>query len=423
VAWAKVVINASMHCRVACFVEVWFRVADGKPVDTKSPLYDEVSNAIDYYLTRPPKRGAPPGAFEEITLAHIYLKPDREEPNLTTKRRLYAFVHKFKVANIIREFVNIQALINLKATEKFEDLQSNFFKEIPSVPYWKQKISQQRLPAKLQGNAQLAQINSYLKNRIREGKKRIARSNYPKLDLSLSDLAAFIATSGTLLLLLGYIHVFIVNSYFGIPYQQYFQASDYIASSVNGLAAIFLGAFLAAGYGFLFWSTISSYSTQSASLYAQSFSSRAYNWMFHVLGTSSLLSLATVYYFEQRIDALSFLGASLYVGIPLIAHFCVLFCSNPLRAVFLLGLVYIATMQTISDALREIERVLQIKSSAPMRTLEFTHGTYSEPEWYVLAVTSSFVIMRHSVDGAIRVVPKSDLKRIDNVPQSIPGQR
>src|ERR1051326_3754715 len=104
VAGARVVINASMHCRVACFVEVWFRVADGKPVDTKSPLYDEVSNAIDYYLTRPPKRGAPPGAFEEITLAHIYLKPDREEPNLTTKRRLYAFVHKFKVANIIREF-------------------------------------------------------------------------------------------------------------------------------------------------------------------------------------------------------------------------------------------------------------------------------------------------------------------------------
>ncbi len=405
-----------MYCRVACFVEVWPRVADGKPVDNTSPLYKEVSKVIDYYLTRPPKGSAPPGVFEQIILSHIYLKADRQEPNLAEKKQFYAFVHKFKIANIIRDFANIQALINLKATEKFAKLQSSWYNETPSVPYWKQKVALQRLSAKLRGGVQLTQINSYLKKRTKEGKLKIARTNYPKLDFSLSDLGAFIAISGTLLLLLGYLHVFIVNSYFGVPFQQYFQASDYIASSANGLGAIFLGAFLAAAYGFLFWSTLSSYSVQNISLYAQTFSSRAHNWILHFLGIGALLALGTVYYFEGRIDSLSFLVASLYVGSQLIARFCVLFFSDHLRALFFLSLVYISTMQTISDALREIERVLQIKSGPSVRTLEFVDRKYSEPEWYVLAITSSFVIMRHKLDGAIRVLPKEDLKLIESTP-------
>ncbi len=299
-------------------------------------------------------------------------------------------------------------------------LQAGLYKETPSVPYWKEKVSQKRLPDKLRGDVKLGRINSYLKKRIKEGKLHIARSNYPKLDFSLSDLGAFIAVSGTLLILLGYLHVYIVNTYFGVTYQRYFQASDYIASSVNGIAGIFLGAILAAAFGFFYWSSINSYSVQSASIVARSFSSRLNDWVIHFVGIGALLALGTVFYNDHRIDSLSFFGASVYIGWQLIGRFCSLYFANPLRALFFLSFAYLAAAQTIADALHEIEQVTHLKTGPPTRTLQFVDRSYSEPEWHVLAITSGFVIMRHQLDGAIRVLPTADLKQVDSVPRASP---
>jgi hypothetical protein len=417
-AWSTGVIKTSMHCRVACFVEAWAQAAEGKPVDAESTLFKEISEVIEYYLSRPPKGAASPGIFEQIVLAHIYLRRPQHEEDLSAKKRYHRFVHRLKIAKIIREFYNIQFLINLRATEQFASLQTILYKETPSVPYWKEKVAQNRLPDKLRGNPQLGRINSYLKKRIKAGKLRIARSNYPKLDFSFSDLGAFIAVSGTLLLLLGYLHVFIVNTYFGVPYQRYFQASDYIASSANGFTGVFLGAVLGAGFGFFYWSSVNSYSTQSASIVARSFSSRLNDWVIHFVGIGALLALGTVFYNDHRIDSLSFLGASLYIGGQLIGRFCSLYFANPLRALFIVTLVYVAVVNTIADAFHEIEKVTRLKSGPSTRTLQFVDRSYSEPEWYVLAITSGFVIMRHQLDGAIRVLRKADLKQVDSVPSA-----
>ena len=411
-------MKSSMRCRQACFVEVWAQTAEGKPVDGNSRLFREIWEVIDYYLSRPPKRMEPPGHLEQIILPQIYLVRPQPELNLNARKRYYRFAHKFKIAKIIHEYANIQFLINLKATEAFASLQETLYKETPSVSYWKALVARRRLPDKLDENTKPRRIDSYLKKKIKEGKLRIARSNYPKLDFSFSDLGAFIAVSGALLLLLGYLHVYIVNSYFGVPYQWYFQTSDYIASSANGIGGVFLGAIVAAAFGFFYWSAVNSYSLQSASVIAQSFSSRLHSWILHFLGCSALLALVVVFYNEGRIDSLSFLVASLYIGSLLIGRFCSLYFTNPLRALFFITLAYVATADAVADSLREIEQVTRLKSGSPTRILRFVDRSYSEPEWYVLAITSGFVIMRHQLDGAIRVLPKSDLKEIDSGPNA-----
>lgn len=417
-AQASTVIKASLYCQTACFVEVWPKIADGAPVDPESLLYKEASQAIEYYLSRPPKGYLSPGVWERIALPHIYL--NSQEPTLTAKKRYYAFVHKFRIAKTVGEFANIQVLINLRATEQFSALGYSWHNEESSVSYWKQKIDEQQLPPTLRENARLSRISSYLKTRIREGKRTIARSNYPKLDFSFSDLGAFIAVSGALLLFLGYLHVWIVNSHFDITYQQYFETSDYIAGSIDRIAAIFFGSLLAAAYGFLFSSTLSSYSTQSAYLYTKTLSARAESWILHFTGMMAFCALGIIYYRQRHIDWMSALIAGTYVWGLLIGRFCVLFFLNPLRALFFLNLVFISIMLTVWSSFREIERVLQNKSNPSVRTLEFADRIYSEPEWSVLAITSSFVIMRHQIDGTVRVLPKSNLKRIDSVPSATP---
>jgi hypothetical protein len=415
--WSKEVMKTSMNCRVACFVEVWAKAAPEQPVDRDSKLYKGASDAIDYYLSRPPKMNASPGHFEQMILPHIYLSRTQQQPNLSKKKQYYRFVRQHKIAKIIREFANIQFLINLKATEQLSWLQTSFlYKETPTTPYWKAKVAPQRLPEELRGNVRLGRIKSYLKRRIKRGKTHIARSNYPKLDFLFSDIVAFIAVSGTLLILLGYLHVLIVSAYFGVPYQRYFQASDYIASGANSIGALFLGAVLGIAFSLFYRSTLDSYSLQAASIEAQSFSSRLNDWVLHFIGVGSLLTLGVVFYNERRIDPLAFLTASLYVGMQLIGRFCVLYFSNPLRALFFMSLAYVATVQTVTSTLREIDGILNTKGATSIRKLEFKDQTYSEPEWRILDFTSKFVIMRHQLDGAIRVMPNAELKRIDSIP-------
>ena len=76
-------------------------------------------------------------------------------------------------------------------------------------------------------------VRAFFADLVRELKLSFARANYIKIDFTLSDLTALIALCGALLLVLGYVRIFILGGYFGFPFQNYFGIADYLATSLN----------------------------------------------------------------------------------------------------------------------------------------------------------------------------------------------
>ena len=61
-------------CDVACFVEVWTKIADGKPVDTSDKLYSQINEAIEFYLFKDGFSRQEYGLFESDLLTWHFSK-------------------------------------------------------------------------------------------------------------------------------------------------------------------------------------------------------------------------------------------------------------------------------------------------------------------------------------------------------------
>src|SRR5438270_13286100 len=47
---AKKFTKMSTLCHVSCFVAIWSQITEGKPIDRDSPLFDEITDVINFHL-------------------------------------------------------------------------------------------------------------------------------------------------------------------------------------------------------------------------------------------------------------------------------------------------------------------------------------------------------------------------------------
>jgi hypothetical protein len=134
---------------------------------------------------------------------------------------------------------------------------------------------------------------------------------------------------------------------------------------------------------------------------------------YHFTGISSLVALAVVYFRDDYIDDLSALGALVYFGALAIARASVAVFENPLKAYLAMGLVYFSLVATLTGALREMQRLDQLPTGSPVRTLQFEDARYDEREWQIIAFTTDYVIVRNRQTKQILVRPRKELKSIE----------
>ena len=410
-----------MRCRVACIIEAWDKITEHKPLDLDSPLYDQLDNVIKYYLTRVSNSRASIGLIERGLLPHNGISWKERASGIEKERPYFKFVLKHRLARIIKQYVNIQYYINFCATEQFSSIEEKFG-ESPSGPFWKAKVDFDQLPMPLRDSKKPNVINSYLKTRIKEAKRKLAHANYLKVDFSTSDLTAFVALSGTILLVLGYLQVAILSTYFGVPYQRYFDVSDYIAASINSIDKYLLGAFIAFVFGYFQIASAESFVLHRASFKHRPLSDRTHIWIWHFTGISSVVALCVVFFTRKLIDPFSLYVAGLYIGMQIIGSISAKFFVNPAKAYLFISLAFIAILGGVDGSIREIYRIEYPESHPTIRTLQFEDKNYSEPEWSVLAITSDFVILRQQSNGLIEVRAKSDLKGVFDVGNVAPIQ-
>jgi hypothetical protein len=397
----------------ACFVEAWDKITDGKPVDIESPFFKQLNAAITYYLNRPIFYRDALGILECQILPYGALYWELRERYKKEAASHFRFVLQHRLARIFRKYRNTAMAINLRATEDIASFERSSQLE-PSAAYWKSRVVSELLPLKIRNAKSSRPIGRYLKSAVRQAKRTLARKNYYKVDFSTSDITAFIALSGTLLLLLGYVQIAAVHLYFGIPYQRYFGTSDYVASSINSVDKYLLSALVSAVAAYVSVSTIHSYSLPSDRIKTP-ISDRIISWMYHAMGVSSILVLVFSFLTTKRIDTLLLAVACTYVGIYIIANVSLRFFVNPFKAYLFLCLILSAAVNAAAGTIGEINRIVASQAGSPVRVLKFVDNSYVEPDWNVLAITKEFVILRRRSDGFIQVRNKSDLRSIDDV--------
>jgi hypothetical protein len=401
---------------VFCFLEVWRKLTGDKPVDLESPLYHEINETIDFYLSKSSNSRDRIPILEREILPFNYMKWVLRDAHKGKEKKFHDFVCGHHLAGMMTKHINLRNYINCRAAEELAPFESAI-NEMPIASYWKSRFSPAQLPKPVQRRRRPRFILSYLRKQIKQAKRDIASSNYLKIDFSTTDLTALITLSGAILLLLGYCRVAILNWWFGVPYQRYYAISDYITNSVNSISQYLVAATIVAIYWGFYLATINAYSLQSAAVKASALGGRINNWIIHLLGVSSFVALATVFIKEGKIDAVSLEIALAYLGMPIIGYVSAKFFLTPYRAFLFLSLFFTAFVTGLAGVLLEIERVAAPSAGPPMRVLKFPDAEYTEPEWAVLGFTSDFIILRRRYDGLIQVLSKSDLKRIDNVPR------
>lgn len=93
----------SSYCATGCFVECWRSISGEKPVDSESPIFTEIFDAIDYFFYKAAfKRGDNFGVFERVILGVRYSKWVLRDVVRPDAKRAYRFVRKYRLARIFR---------------------------------------------------------------------------------------------------------------------------------------------------------------------------------------------------------------------------------------------------------------------------------------------------------------------------------
>ena len=401
-------------CNVLCFLEIWRKITNDKPVDERLPLYDQINDAIDFYLSLSSNSRGEIPIFERDILRYNYVKWVLRNRQKEKENQAHDFVRENDLAATMEKYTNLRNYINYRATEELTPFELAV-KHSPSAEYWKFRFLREKLPAPLQTRPRPRFIRSYLQKQIIKSKRAIASSNYLKIKFSLSDVTALIEISAAILLVLGYSRVAIINWWFGIPYQNYYSISDYIASSVNSIAQYLIAAAAAAVLWGLYLATINAHSLQTAGVEARRLGGRINSWLLHIVGITGACALIVVFIVQHRIDALSLEAIVLYLGMPAIGYVSANFFSTPYRAFLFLSLFFTAFVSGLGGVFLEIERVAALSSGLPVRLIKFVDKEYVEPDWAVIGITSDFVILRRRRDGSIQVRLKRELRSIENL--------
>ncbi len=329
----------------------------------------------------------------------------------------FNFVRRNRLARIVRFYANLQNYINYIATKEIAPLEESA-KQTRSCERWKSEVVFNRLPAELKDEPhQARRLAAFLRKKLRAAKREIAAKNYLKLDFTLSDLSAFVAISGALLLLLGFARIAILGTYFGIPFAQYFGTTDYIASGVGEIYAYVAGALVATLASLAYLATATAVSLQAIELQRRTWSGCIRSWVWHFTGASAVVAAAVVVLRDNAIDA-TLLGVALtYVGVLIIAEVSARFFTNPLKGWTALTLVFASAVATLVGTISEARRIEYTAPGEPHRVIRFTDATFNQPPWKIFAITNNFVILRRQIDGLVIVKNKSDLRSIEDQPK------
>jgi hypothetical protein len=220
-------------CHVNCLFEVWGQIAAGAPLDSESRLYKDADATIAYYLMRPSvnRESFVPVESTILTANFVYWHRAKQSPPNAAKH--FNFVRNNRLARIVRFYANLQNNINYLATKEIAPIQAKL-KQTESCDHWKTEVAFNRLPVELKDEQHRPRrVASFLRKKLRAIKREIATKSSLKIDFTLSDVSAFIAISGALLLVLGFARVAILGWYFAIPFPRYFGTTDYIASGIG----------------------------------------------------------------------------------------------------------------------------------------------------------------------------------------------
>ena len=397
-------------CDVACFVEAWTRITDGKPVDSTNILYSELNEAIEYYMFKDGLSRKDYGLYERDVLSWHYGLSILQKYSRTKIRALYAFVSHHKIADILVKYRNISNYICFRATKDLSKLEFGLGHETSSL-YWMERFRRARLPEFLRFDPFVWKISRWLKSVSNKSKRELAKINYVKYDFSFSELASLVAVLGSLTFLLGYLRVMVIFSHFGVRYENYFSIVDYLSVSMAALSRYFPIVVLVFFFQLLFVATLNSYSITPAVPTKRPLSERVQTWYLHVVGLSGVAALVSVFVREHRIDADAFLVSGMYIGIWPLVTVSVRFFESPYKAFLLGGIILTATIDDVADAIRAIEAAQN--STDEQQIIHLQSGTdYSATVWATLGATSDFVILRRRADGMVEVLRKADIRSV-----------
>jgi hypothetical protein len=401
------------NCNAACFIECWTVAEKGKLIDIDSPLADKINNAIDYYLTRAVYARGEFGTYERFLLGAQYARwftRDRTKPD-EHRARNFAAEHE-NLAAIFEKYENLHNYVCFTASKEIEKLEVHG-KEPISEKYWRSRVRFDLLPRPLTDKTKASAVRKFFADLVRELKLSFARANYAKLDFTLSDLTTLATLCGVLLLVLGYVRIFILGAYFGFPFQNYFGVGDYLATSLNSTGQVLLGAALAGVSGYVSIATSNSYSVQQTEMQTNSTPARIMRFGYHFVGLSAVVAALLAYFRLGYFDTSSALWALVYVGVFAISRASIAIFENPLKAYVVMSMIYFSFAATLTGAFGEIDRLNHPRDSSTKRMLQFEDARYDEKEWQIIAFTADYVILRNRQTQQLVVRPRKDLKSIE----------
>jgi hypothetical protein len=400
------------NCNVACFIECWMSVAKGKLIDTNSPLAGQINNAVEYYLTKAVYERGEFGKLERLLLDLQYALWFARDIKKSDESCAQDFAAEHDLVPIFEKYANLYNYVCFTASKEIEKLEI-MNNEPASVEYWRSKVRFDILPRPLNEKTKARAVRKLFAALVRNLKLGFARANYLKIDFSLSDLTGVVALCGTLLLVLGYLRIFILGVYFGFPFQNYFGLADYLATSLNLTGQVLFGAVLAAAFGYASIATSNSYSVQQTELQTSSTQARVSTIGYHFLGVSSLPVVLLAYFRLGYFDTISAYVALIYVGMFATSRLSVAFFENPTKAYITMSMVYFSFSGTLTGAFGEIDRINHPHDGSSNRVLQLDNVRYDEKEWQIIAFTTDYIIMRNRTTKQILVRSRKELKSIE----------
>jgi len=404
-----------INCNVACFIECWALVAKGKLIDTGSPLAGQINNAADYYLTKAVYARGEFGKYERLLLEpqySLWFLRDIKKPD---EHRAQNFAAEHDLAPIFEKYANLYNYVCFTASKEIEKLEVQG-KEPASVEYWRSKVRFDLLPKPLNDKTKARAVRTFFADLVRELKLSFARANYLRIDFTLSDLTALVALCGALLLVLGYVRIYILGAYFGFPFQNYFGVADYLATSLNLTGQVLFGGVLAAIFGYASIATSNSYSVQQTELQINSTQARIARFGYHFAGLSAVVAVSLAYFRLGYFDTISALWALVYIGVFAISRASIAIFENPLKAYVAMSMIYFSFAATLTGAFGEIDRLNNPRVGSPTRVLQFEDMRFDEKDWQIIAFTTDYVIVRNRQSKQLLVRSRKELKSIETSP-------
>lgn len=402
----------SSDCVVGCFVESWDLVSQGKPIDSESPDFKRIFDAIRYYFRGAVlRRGDAFNAIEISILRTRYAEWVARDSGDVNPKSARSLVLKYRLARIFKKYVNLHNYIGYLATKEIADLETKLGLS-PSVDFWRGVVRFVSLPEGLNENTKPSAVRSFLRKNVKALKRNLAQKNYRKLDVAISDITALVTLSTAWILILGFVHTYFLAWYLGFPFQDYFGTADYLKTSLNRTGEVFVGALLVSAFLLLQFATIGSYSRSEYNI-DRSYSGWAASFLYHAVGLSSYPALAVEFYTKHKVDGTSLFISMLY-PVSLVAPRIVgLFFVKPIQAYLVIWLMVGTLLSVLVGVVREVDRIDLPSNVADRRLVRFEDRDFSEADWQFIAFTSDYLIMRNRESRSIVVRPRSTLKAIE----------